>query len=409
MPDNNNQSDNNDFDKLRKEVLDWIERNERKKNIKSPVASISNKIQSRKTHVIDLERKVMAGDLKQKNVKIPPSPTQPISYKKARLPRIELRKIFKGILLSFSNIFIFTKKISSSLKINQNIFIKPALIIFGLIIFLFLYGILGVYFLGSRNSVVSGISKVLALPAMKMYDQKISYHNFLKELKVVEKLNSSALESIVWMEKNDTSFNNTIRYLSISRKAKNQNIILNNDQISLNLYQFEIMTSNDIRRNLAIKDANISQDEIRKYIIEPQAYVEIFFNSYKNSNAQWKKSQDVSKKVLSDVRSGSMSFTDAALSYSEHPSAQFGGDIGFFKKGILPIKVEDKAFSMNPGELSDIIETLEGFYIIQVTDVFHEIGMVKANIIFIKNNVDIMQMIDNFKEEGKMKVFIPKK
>ena len=45
-----------------------------------------------------------------------------------------------------------------------------------------------------------------------------------------------------------------------------------------------------------------------------------------------------------------------------------GGDLGCFKRGVLAKKLEELLFHMQPGEVSDVMNTKQGFVILQVTD-----------------------------------------
>jgi len=57
-------------------------------------------------------------------------------------------------------------------------------------------------------------------------------------------------------------------------------------------------------------------------------------------------------------------FAALAKQYSEDPSADNGGDIGFVSKGTLnEIKFEEMAFSLNIGQISDVFESRLGFHI----------------------------------------------
>lgn len=62
------------------------------------------------------------------------------------------------------------------------------------------------------------------------------------------------------------------------------------------------------------------------------------------------------------------SFEDLARQYSQDPSKQRGGDIGFVAKGDLIPKFEEAAFALEKGQTSDVVQTDLGYHIIRVTD-----------------------------------------
>jgi peptidyl-prolyl cis-trans isomerase SurA len=71
--------------------------------------------------------------------------------------------------------------------------------------------------------------------------------------------------------------------------------------------------------------------------------------------------------ALAQIKKGA-SFEDVAKKESEGPSADQGGDLGYFKHGVLAKELEDKTFAMKPGDVSDVIRTKQGFIILKVTE-----------------------------------------
>jgi peptidyl-prolyl cis-trans isomerase SurA len=62
-------------------------------------------------------------------------------------------------------------------------------------------------------------------------------------------------------------------------------------------------------------------------------------------------------------------FSTLAILYSEDPgSAKKGGELGLFKRGEMTKEFEAVAFRLKPGEVSDIVETDDGFHLIQMIE-----------------------------------------
>jgi peptidyl-prolyl cis-trans isomerase SurA len=59
---------------------------------------------------------------------------------------------------------------------------------------------------------------------------------------------------------------------------------------------------------------------------------------------------------------------DVAKQYSSGPTAQEGGDLGFFKRGLLDKSLDDKTFALKEGETTDVIRTKQGFVILKVLE-----------------------------------------
>jgi len=64
------------------------------------------------------------------------------------------------------------------------------------------------------------------------------------------------------------------------------------------------------------------------------------------------------------------SFEALAEAHSDDPgSAQQGGDLGFFGKGVMDAPFEDAVFSMDEGEISEPIRSSFGFHVIKLTGI----------------------------------------
>lgn len=72
--------------------------------------------------------------------------------------------------------------------------------------------------------------------------------------------------------------------------------------------------------------------------------------------------------ALSDVKSGKMSFAEAAQKFSEDPSAAVGGDLEYRMKDRLDPNFYKAAIKLGkPGDLTGIVRSAYGFHVVRLT------------------------------------------
>ncbi|MDO8348129.1 MAG: SurA N-terminal domain-containing protein [Rugosibacter sp.] len=88
------------------------------------------------------------------------------------------------------------------------------------------------------------------------------------------------------------------------------------------------------------------------------------------SEAEEKVARSKAAEVLAQVKSAPDDFSRLAKTYSQDPgSAEKGGDLGWFGRGMMVKPFEEAVFSLKAGGISDLVRSDFGFHIIQLVDI----------------------------------------
>jgi len=115
-------------------------------------------------------------------------------------------------------------------------------------------------------------------------------------------------------------------------------------------------------------EAKAFYDAHPEYFTEPETIrasgilikVDVKSDAAKKEEAR-KKMEDIQKKVKKGE-----DFAILAKDFSQDASAAQGGDLGTIPRGRMPKALDDAAFSLKPGEVSNVLETELGFHLIKV-------------------------------------------
>jgi peptidyl-prolyl cis-trans isomerase SurA len=102
--------------------------------------------------------------------------------------------------------------------------------------------------------------------------------------------------------------------------------------------------------------------------IPPRVQLSHIVKYIKPSDEQKKEALELARKIRDSVVNGA-SFAELARRHSADPgTASHGGDLGFVEKGKLMPSYETAAFALQPGEISQPVETPFGFHVIQLVE-----------------------------------------
>ena len=121
-----------------------------------------------------------------------------------------------------------------------------------------------------------------------------------------------------------------------------------------------------------------TDDEIRDYYdSQPESFVQdeqararhILFRLPENASPEREQRvRTLAESVLEKLRGGA-DFAAVAAEYSEDEgTAEAGGDLGFFPRGLMMPQFEEAAFSLPVGEVSDLVRTALGIHILNVEE-----------------------------------------
>jgi len=138
----------------------------------------------------------------------------------------------------------------------------------------------------------------------------------------------------------------------------------------------DLVISNYIQQTLAPK-VSVSDEESKKFydqnidkFKQPESvrasHILIGLDA-KAADADKKKAREKAETIRRDLAGGA-DFAKLAKQHSTCPSNQQGGDLGYFGRGQMVPAFEQVAFTLKPGEISDVVETQFGYHIIKVVD-----------------------------------------
>jgi len=243
----------------------------------------------------------------------------------------------------------------------------------------------------------------------------------------------------------------------ICQKGKELNITISDEEVAARIEQFKKQFPTEEEFQNRLKDNNITLDDLKREIKrnmiisrviqqqmatqtasqppsdeELKAYYEAHKDQFKQEEmvkashilvkvekdadeATKKKAREKIEGLLKKAKAGE-DFATLAKENSDCPSSQNGGDLGFFTRKQMVPEFSQVAFSLKPGEISDVVETQFGYHIIKVTDTkpaaessFEESKPRIQQYLSGKQRSDsIKNYIQSLREKADIKIFLPK-
>ena len=142
--------------------------------------------------------------------------------------------------------------------------------------------------------------------------------------------------------------------------------------------EYLVLTLDAVAKNETVSDEAIStyfsehQNEFGKAEERKASHVLISIAADATDDEK-RAAKEKAESILEKIKQNPDQFAEIAKQDSDDPgSAMRGGDLGFFGRDVMVKAFEDKIFSMQLDEVSDIVETNFGFHVIKLTAIKEE-------------------------------------
>ncbi len=137
--------------------------------------------------------------------------------------------------------------------------------------------------------------------------------------------------------------------------------------------RYALVDINQIRQNTTITEDELKviyQQNIQQYQVKNRVHAEhILLMTVGKTDAEVVEIKKKADDILAQAKKKGANFEELAKKYSEDPGSKTkNGDLGWIEQGQTVPEFEKAAFSLNKGEVSDLIKTQYGFHIIKVLD-----------------------------------------
>lgn len=183
----------------------------------------------------------------------------------------------------------------------------------------------------------------------------------------------------------------------------------------------EFLESNNITKEF-YSDFAKKQIMIDKYRIQlinniniPEDEAMAFYESNKDNLTLIKVShilvsnEEEGNKILERLKNGEDFAALATLESLHSISAAQGGDLGYIRRGQMITEFEDKAFSMEIGEISNLVKTDVGYHIIYLKDKKDTYDELKLDIFDILKEQEYINKISELRNKAKVKNYMENK
>ncbi len=285
------------------------------------------------------------------------------------------------------------KEIHKKGKFNfLNWLIRFFAILFVILIIFFGIILSGVYYFKWDNIYINKAIDYLPLPVAKVGDDFIPYKDFRDmsqaQLASLAKMGDPSKLEVVKEDVKTDILERLIDKKITENISKNKNIFLTEEEIKVyyDIYVGESGSEENLEK-IVLEMYGWDLIKFKNMVLKPfilQNKLNNYFVWSKEFNTTGEqKASDILSQLKED--SSEEKFIELAKNSSEDAAtANSGGNLGWIERGKMVQEFDQAAFSLELGQISEIIRTMYGFHIIMVDEINEEEGKIKVRHIFIK-------------------------
>lgn len=236
--------------------------------------------------------------------------------------------------------------------------------------------VFGIYKLGWDNKAASVVTHVLPLPIAKVNGTTITYAAYLDDVATVRRFFEKQKETNPDFPTGQPSeeelqqgvIERLIATEILEQEAAKYKLTASTEELETEYQKFLAGEGDSDAANQILELYGWTVDQFKAKVMRPYILQSKLAEALNNDETLGASAKTKADEALQKVKDGG-DFAELAKEYSQDPgSAQNGGDLGEFGKGIMVPEFESAAFALKKGETSDLVRTQFGWHIIKVLD-----------------------------------------